>query len=60
MPAAEDAVVMMGELAVAEEAVAEGLVPPFQGRHLKEGPARNWRATFPPLALVTRARMEIC
>ena len=35
VPAAEDAVVTVGELAVAEEAVAEGLVPPFQGRHLK-------------------------
>ena len=47
------------DLVVAEEAVAEGLVPPFQGRHLKKGPARNWRATFSPLGLVTRARMEI-
>jgi hypothetical protein len=35
VPAAEDAVVTAEELAAAKEVVAEGLVPPFQGKHLK-------------------------
>ena len=60
MPAAEDAVVMAGELAVVEEAVAEGLVPPFQGKHLNYGPARSWKAISSPLALATRAKTETC
>jgi len=35
VPAVQDAAVVPGELAVAEEAVAEVPVPPSQGRHLK-------------------------
>ena len=35
VPAAVDAVETAGELALVEEAVAEVLVPPYQGRHQK-------------------------
>ncbi len=57
VPAAEDAVETAGEVAVAEEVVAEVPVPLFQGRHQKLGPARNLKAIFLPLAQKTRARM---
>ncbi len=41
MPAVEDAVETTGELVVVEEAVAEVLILPFQGKHQRLEPART-------------------
>ena len=58
--AALDAVETVDVVVVAEEVEAEVPMRPCLGRHLKWGPARNLKATFLPLALATRARMETC
>ena len=60
MPAAEDAVETVGEVAKAKEVKAEVLVGLSQGRHQRLGPARNLKAIFLPLAQETRARMVTC
>ncbi len=60
MPAVEDAVELVGEVAEAEEVKAEVLVGLSQGRHQRLGPARNLKAIFLPLAQETRARMMTC
>ncbi len=60
MPAAEDALETVGEVAEAKEVVAEVLVGLSQGRHQRLGPARNLKAIFLPLAQETRARMVTC
>jgi hypothetical protein len=57
MPAMEDAVEMVGEVAVAKEVEAEVQLGLFQGRHQRLGPARNLKAIFSPLAQETGARM---
>ncbi len=57
MPAVEDAVETVGEVAKAEEVEAEVQVGLSQGRHQRLGPARNLKAIFLPLAQETRARM---
>ena len=58
MLAAQDAVEMAGEVAVAKEVVAEVTVQPWcLGRHQRLVPARIWRGTFFPSAQGIRARM---
>ncbi len=46
MPAAEDAVETVGEVAEAKEVEAEVQVGLSQGRHQRLGPARNLKAIF--------------
>ena len=60
MPAAEDMVESVGEVAKAKEVEAEVQVGLSQGRHQRLGPARNLKAIFLPLAQETRARMVTC
>ncbi len=60
MPAAEDAVETVGEVAKAKEVTAEVQVGLSQGRHQRLGPERNLKAIFLPLAQETRARMVTC
>ncbi len=54
MPAAEDALETVGEVAEAKEVKAEVLVGLSQGRHQRLGPTRNLKAIFLPLAQETR------
>ncbi len=60
MPAAEDGVETVGEVAKAKEVKADVQVELSQGRHQRFGPARNLKAIFLPLAQETRARMVTC
>ena len=60
MPAMEDVVETVGEVAKAKEVKAEVPVGLSQGRHQRLGPARNLKAIFLPLAQETRARMVTC
>ena len=60
LPAVEAAEKKGGEGAVGVEPAVRVLLPLFQGRLLKLGPARTLRGTFSPLAQATRARMVTC
>ncbi len=60
MPAAEDTLETVGEMAEAKEVKSEVLVGLSQGRDQRLGPARNLQAIFLPLAQETRARMVTC
>jgi hypothetical protein len=60
MPAAEDMVESVGEVAKAKEVEAEVQVGLSQGRHQRLGPARNLKVIFLPLAQEIRARMMTC
>ncbi len=60
MPAAEDMVETVGEVAKAKEVKAEVQVGLSQERHQSLGPARNLKAIFSPLAQETRARVVTC
>ncbi len=60
MPAAEDLLETVGEVAKAKEVKAEVLVGLSKGRHQRLGPARNLQAIFLSLAQETRARMVTC
>ncbi len=60
MPAALDVVEMADKVTAAVEDVEELPQELCHARHQKLGPARTLKVTSLPLALATRARMEMC